>query len=113
MTMYFGDPSGTADMIRVHVEPGTELPTASSARQFTLPVSDGEGRFTPSRHQLEWVADGLYLSVDGAGRSLRELLAVASSLVPESGDATGTAVGASFPGGASGAPWAPQRRPGT
>ena len=90
VTLYFEDASGAGDPIRLHVEPGTELPPASSARQYTLPVGDATGRFTPSRNQLEWLAGGLYLSVDGAGRDLAGLLAIARSLAPAPG-ANGTA----------------------
>jgi hypothetical protein len=82
VTLYFEDASGAGDPIRLHLEPGTQLPPASSARQYTLPVGDATGRFTPSRNQLEWLAGGLYISVDGAGRELAGLLAIARSLAP-------------------------------
>jgi hypothetical protein len=67
----------------MHVEPADALPPASSARQRGVEVAGVTGRWTPSRSQLEWVADGLYRSLDGPGFTLRELLAVAASIPPE------------------------------
>jgi hypothetical protein len=40
------------------------------------------GRWTPDRNQLEWVEQGVYLSLDAGGVSLVDLLAVAASLEP-------------------------------
>jgi len=68
--------------IRLHIEPGTSLPPASSARQAQLEVDGSPGRWTPDRRQLEWVRDGLYYSLDADGLDLGALLAVARSLRP-------------------------------
>lgn len=68
--------------IRLHLEPRAELPPASSAAQSAVDVGGREGRWTPSRHQLEWVGDGVYHSLDAPGLGLEELLAIARSLAP-------------------------------
>jgi hypothetical protein len=45
------------------------------------------GRWTPDRNQLEWVEQGVYLSLDAGGLPLADLLAVAVSLEPSEGGA--------------------------
>ncbi|MGZ8585984.1 MAG: zf-HC2 domain-containing protein [Actinomycetota bacterium] len=72
-----------AGTIRLHLEPATELPPASSARQFPVQVAGADGRWTPRGSRLEWVADGLYRSLDAPGRGLDELLRVATSIPAE------------------------------
>jgi outer membrane lipoprotein-sorting protein len=72
--------------IRLHEEMAGQLPPASSAAQSEVEVRDVIGRWTPDRNQLEWVEQGVYLSLDAAGLSLADALAMASSLQPsESG----------------------------
>ncbi|HEX6231213.1 MAG TPA: zf-HC2 domain-containing protein [Actinomycetota bacterium] len=68
--------------IRLHVEPGAELPPATAARQATVTVGGVDGRWTPGRDRLEWVVGGVYRSLDAPGLGLEELLAVAAS-IPE------------------------------
>ena len=68
--------------IRLHEEVAEKLPPASSAAQSEVEVRDVIGRWTPDRNQLEWVEQGVYLSLDAAGLSLADLLAVAASLEP-------------------------------
>jgi hypothetical protein len=81
-TLFFRDAEAGTRVLRLHVEPADALPPASSARQFGVEVAGAVGRWTPSRSQLEWVADGVYRSLDGPGLTLRELLDVAAS-IPE------------------------------
>jgi hypothetical protein len=81
-TLFFSDAEAGSRVLRLHVEAADALPPASSARQLGVEVAGTVGRWTPSRSQLEWVADGVYRSLDGPGLTLRELLAVASS-IPE------------------------------
>jgi len=89
LNLYFGQESSDLEgRIRLHIEPGTDLPPASAAEQSAVQVGDATGRFTPSRDQLEWVAGGIYYSVDGAGLTLPDLLALAESLQPVSTPAT-------------------------
>jgi outer membrane lipoprotein-sorting protein len=68
--------------IRLHEEVATKLPPASSAAQSEVEVRGVIGRWTPDRNQLEWVEQGVYLSLDAGGLSLADLLAVAASLEP-------------------------------
>jgi outer membrane lipoprotein-sorting protein len=68
--------------IRLHEEVATKLPPASSAAQSEVEVRGVIGRWTPDRNQLEWVEQGVYLSLDAGGLPLADLLAVAASLEP-------------------------------
>ena len=47
--------------LRIHEEPATSLPPASSARQSIVQVRGSSGRYTPDRHELEWVENGVYV----------------------------------------------------
>jgi hypothetical protein len=69
-----------AGPIRIHLEAATALPPAASADQVIVPLGDVEARWIPSQWRLEWVADGIYRSVDGPGVDPRILAAVASSV---------------------------------
>ena len=62
VTMFFRDTQADAGVgtIRLHLEPGTELPPASAARQSTVEVAGAPGRWTASRSQLEWISNGVY-----------------------------------------------------
>jgi hypothetical protein len=66
--------------VRIHEEPATSLPPASSAHQSIAEVRGRDGRFTPDRHELEWVENGVYVAIDGDGLQLPELLSIASTL---------------------------------
>lgn len=68
--------------IRLHEEPAKTLPPASAAVQDEVEVRGVTGRWTQDRHQLEWVQEGVYYSLDAAGMQLTDLLAVAGSLQP-------------------------------
>jgi len=82
VTLYLRDrdADGAVGTIRLHLEPATSLPPATSAVQSTVNVGGVTGRFTPDRSQLEWVLEGLYTSVDAPGLDLAELLAIAVSI---------------------------------
>ncbi|MDP9342260.1 MAG: zf-HC2 domain-containing protein [Actinomycetota bacterium] len=85
VNLYFGQPNADLEgQIRLHIEPGTDLPPASAAEQSAVQVGDVSGRFTPSRDELEWVDQGIYYSIDGAALTLADLLVVAQSLQPVS-----------------------------
>lgn len=71
--------------IRLHEEVAKKLPPASSATQAEVEVGGVMGRWTPDRNQLEWVDQGVYFSLDAAGLSLPDLLAVGDSLEPYGG----------------------------
>lgn len=84
-TLYFRDAEVDVGVgtIRLHLEAGRELPPASAARQSTVEVGDIDGRWTPGRTQLEWVAAGVYHSLDvpeGSDLRLADLLAIAVSM---------------------------------
>jgi hypothetical protein len=68
--------------IRLHEEAAKKLPPASSAIQSEVEIRGVTGRWTPDRNQLEWVDQGVYYSLDAAGLSLADLLAVAALLEP-------------------------------
>jgi hypothetical protein len=68
--------------IRLHEEVAKKLPPASSAAQSEVEVRGVIGRWTSDRNQLEWVEQGVYLSLDAGSLSLAGLLAVAASLEP-------------------------------
>jgi hypothetical protein len=82
VTLYFRDRDADAGIgtIRLHLEPATALPPASSADQFAVDVGGEPGRYTPDRSQLEWIDAGVYRSLDAPGLSLDGLLAIASSI---------------------------------
>ena len=65
--------------IVLHVQPGRMLPPASSARQSVVDLVHGHARWTPGRDQLEWIADGAYLSLQG-GPDLTTMLDLASQI---------------------------------
>jgi outer membrane lipoprotein-sorting protein len=74
-------------LIILHVQPGEVLPPASSAHQALVDLQGATARWTPSRDQLEWIAGGAYLSLQG-GLSLATTLDLASRVRPVGGAAT-------------------------
>lgn len=82
VTLYFG--AAETDLgdasFRLHLEAASMLPSASSARQSEVAVGEVVGRWIPDRMQLEWVADGVYRSIDGPGMTLSEALRLADSI---------------------------------
>jgi outer membrane lipoprotein-sorting protein len=90
VTLYFGQRAVdlAGGQIRLHIEPATALPPASSAEQQLVALADGTvARWTPSRHRLEWVRDGLYRSLDASGLDLATATWIAGSIA--SGGASG------------------------
>lgn len=81
VTLYLRQPDMDAagEPLTLHLEPNTGLPAPSSAAQSRIRVAGFEGRWTPSRAQLEWVDRGTYLSLQGA-LGLRALLQIASAI---------------------------------
>jgi outer membrane lipoprotein-sorting protein len=65
--------------IVLHVQAGATLPPASSADQVVVSIDGAPARWTPGRGQLEWIAGGAYLSLEG-GPGLPALLALASQV---------------------------------
>ncbi|MGZ8593766.1 MAG: zf-HC2 domain-containing protein [Actinomycetota bacterium] len=73
--------------IVLHVQPGAALPSASSALQVLVDLDGVAARWTPSRGQLEWIAGGAYLSLEG-GLDLAAMLELASQVRPVDGAAS-------------------------
>jgi hypothetical protein len=67
--------------IVLHVQPGEALPPASSAHQALVDLDGTQARWTPSREQLEWIAGGAYVSLEG-GLGLADMLDLASQVRP-------------------------------
>jgi hypothetical protein len=84
VTLYLrdADVDTGAGTIRLHLERAEALPPAGAAARSPVQVAGADGRWTPSASRLEWVSDGLYRSLDGPGRTLGELLAIAASIPP-------------------------------
>ncbi len=73
--------------IVLHVQAGAALPPASSAHQVLVDLDGTRARWTASREQLEWVAGGAYLSLEG-DPSLAAVLELASRIRPVDGSAS-------------------------
>ena len=82
VTLYYRDQQSdlASGGFRLHLEPASELPPASSAHQLSVAVGDVAGRWVPERSLLEWVSDRLYRSLDGPGLTLEQALAIAGSI---------------------------------
>jgi negative regulator of sigma E activity len=72
------DTDAAGEPLTLHVEPETGLPPPSSSVQSRIRVAGVDGRWTPSRSQLEWVDGDGYHSLRGE-LGLRVLLAIASA----------------------------------
>jgi hypothetical protein len=90
VTLYLRDRDADAGIgtIRLHLEPATALPPASSAAQSGVDVGGSPGRYTPGRSQLEWIDTGIYRSLDAPGLPLDGLLTVARS-IPSGSEGSG------------------------
>jgi outer membrane lipoprotein-sorting protein len=71
--------------IRLHLALADALPPTAAAEPATVEVAGVEGRWTAERGLLEWVADGVYHSLDADALPLEVLLAVAASIPAEAG----------------------------
>ncbi len=87
VTVYFQDEDIAlgGGAIRVHLEPAEELPPATATPQETVEVRGVQARYTREAARLEWIEDGLYVSVEAPGLELTDLVAVATSLGPVPG----------------------------
>ncbi|MGH2595774.1 MAG: hypothetical protein ACRDH7_07400, partial [Actinomycetota bacterium] len=63
----------------LHVQAGVALPSASSALQFLVDLGGTSARWTPDRGQLEWIRDGVYVSLQGS-LGLNAMLQLASQI---------------------------------
>jgi hypothetical protein len=71
------DTDAAGGPLTLHIEPGTELAPPSSSLQGRITFAGIEGRWTPSRAELEWVDGDVYHSLQGR-LGLRALIAVAT-----------------------------------
>lgn len=88
VTIYLRDAEvdlGTGS-IRLHLALADELPPSTSAEHAAVDVAGVEGRWTAERGLLEWVADGVYHSIDSNGLPLEALLTIAASIPAEGAD---------------------------
>jgi hypothetical protein len=82
VTLYLRQPDMDAagEPLSLHIERDTGLPPPSSSAQSRIRFAGVEGRWTPSRSQLEWVDRGAYHSLQGQ-LGLRALLEIATAVV--------------------------------
>jgi hypothetical protein len=66
--------------IRLHLALADALPPSTAADPAAVEVAGVEGRWTAERGLLEWIAGGVYHSLDGDALPLEVLLAVAASI---------------------------------
>lgn len=87
VTAFFRRPGGELDGvgIRLHQAEGTALAPPSDPGALAVRVRGRTGRFSPLRGELEWVEDGVYLSLRADGLDLDHLVEVAESLAPAGG----------------------------
>jgi outer membrane lipoprotein-sorting protein len=80
-TLYLRQPDMDAagEPLTLHIERETGLPSPSSSTQSRIRFAGVEGRWTPTRSQLEWVDGGVYHSLQGE-LGLRALLEIASAI---------------------------------
>ncbi|HJQ72703.1 MAG TPA: hypothetical protein VJ887_04765, partial [Actinomycetota bacterium] len=65
--------------LTLHVERDTGLPLPSSSEQGLISFAGLEGRWTPTRSELEWVDRGVYHSLQGE-MDLRSLIEIAGAI---------------------------------
>ncbi len=101
VTCYFQGKEVAIGALRLHLEPGDEVPPTTEPELETVDLDGTPARYSPRVGRLEWIAEGRYVSLEGPGLTLAELVAVARSLAPAPplpGPSAGTATpGASGP----------------
>jgi hypothetical protein len=73
------DTDAAGEPLTVHVERDTGMPLPSSSEQGLISFAGLEGRWTPSRSELEWVDRGVYHSLQGSV-DLRSLIEIARAI---------------------------------
>ena len=73
------DTDAAGEPLTLHVEHDTGMPRPWSSEQGSISFAGLEGRWTPSRSQLEWVDRGVYHSLQGA-MDLRSLIEIAGAI---------------------------------
>jgi hypothetical protein len=67
---------------RLHQAPGQPLPPPTGTDQIQQEVRGAMGRWSPTRHELEWVEDGVYHSAAAPGLDLESMLRLVAKLEP-------------------------------
>ena len=70
--------------IRVFESPGTVIPPPTGPSLSTVPIRGTVARWSADRHELEWVEDGVYVSILAPGMDLDAVAALAESMEPAS-----------------------------
>ena len=73
------DTDAAGNPLTLHVERATGLPPPSSAAQSRIAFAGLDGRWTPSRSELEWIDDDAYHSLQGE-LGLRSMIAFADAI---------------------------------
>jgi hypothetical protein len=68
--------------LRVHQAAGVPLPPASGTDQVSVRVRAVTGRWSPVRHELEWIEAGAYRSLRAPWLDLADVLVIAASMEP-------------------------------
>ncbi len=83
VTLYFqGREVALAGALRLHLEPAEELPPTSEPEVLSVELPGTTARYSPGSARLEWISEGRYVSLEGPGLTLEQLVAVAGSLAP-------------------------------
>ncbi len=69
-----------ADPVRIHLEAADALPSTAAADPRWVPLGGLKARWSPSTGRLEWIANGVYRSIDAPGVDLRVLIGIAASI---------------------------------
>ena len=69
-----------AGPIRIHLEAAGVLPASVATDHETVRIGGLDARWTPSQGRLEWIAGGVYRSIDGPDAGREILAAIASSV---------------------------------
>ena len=92
VTLYFqGREVALGGALRLHLELGEELPPTSEPEVLAVELPGATARYSPRSGRLEWISQGRYVSLEGPGLTLEQLVAVASSLAPAVPGPTGPA----------------------
>jgi predicted anti-sigma-YlaC factor YlaD len=68
--------------LRIHQARGEPLPPASGTDQVSVAVRGVTGRWSPVRHELEWIEAGAYRSLRAPWMDLSQVVGIASGMEP-------------------------------